>query len=117
MAYNELFSLGGNGIIDILTDDANATASQILSGYTAYVKVKRLLEIFKVRAHKPLLLAQVIKQLHLVSIYLVLKLSKEMRILLPGILRKELLFLEYLVHLQVMQMLLRQISYPVKLHM
>ena len=38
MAYNELYSLGGG----VITDDANATASQILSGYTAYVKGKKV---------------------------------------------------------------------------
>ena len=38
MAYNELYSLGGG----VITDDATATASQILSGYTAYVKGKKI---------------------------------------------------------------------------
>ena len=39
MAYSELYSLVGGGVI---TDDANATTSQILSGYTAYVKEKKI---------------------------------------------------------------------------
>ena len=39
MAFNELYSLVGGGVN---TDDANATASQILSGYTAYVKGKKI---------------------------------------------------------------------------